>query len=549
MGEYAVTIIEFEEKVKQMINDLKTICSDYGLGNTGEEAKIITNLFMYKFLNDKLIHAIRKEEGGQSELAKNNPEQYIQEMDDEDYEGMIEFLGANVPKFKKEHYISNLYNMQNDTEIPFHKRFDNAMQDISDYNKDVYSFKTSTGKKRPLFTKMTDVINDSGKRLRFSQAIINRLAADNFEKMFEKGDKHDFFSTIFEHLIKDYNKDSGKYAEYYTPAFASRIIAEIMVHEDVKNVTAYDPAGGSGTLLMSIAHKIGEENCSIFAQELSQKSSDFLRLNLILNELVHSLSNVAQGNTLSEPSHKTGQGLKKHDYIVSNPPFNTDFSGIHESLVNDSYNRFFAGVPNIPKKKKDGMAIYQMFMQHILSSLKDDGKACIVVPSGFCTNASGIPLKIRQELLNNNHLRGVIHMPSHIFATTGTNVSLIFIDRDKKDDEVMFVDASNLGRKQKVDGYDKTVLSEEEENQIIDTFNKRKEEKEFSTLVSVEEVKENDYQISAGRYFDFEIEEMMTLDELQNKVGTLTTELNGLFVESQSLQVDIKKLFGGITYE
>jgi len=544
-----MTIIEFEQKVKKIINDLKAICSDYGLANSGEEAKIITNLFMYKFLNDKLIYAIRKEE---EKNLKNgeNIEDYIQKINNDDYEEeILEYLGANVPKFKKEHFISFLFNKQNDTTTPFHKLLDDTMLDISDYNKEVYSFKTSTGKKRPLFTKITESIPDSSKRLQFAQAVINKLASESFEDMFERGDKHDFFSAVFEHLIKDYNKDSGKYAEYYTPAFASRIIAEIMVTEKVKNVTAYDPAGGSGSLLMALAHKIGEENCSIYAQELSQKSSDFLRLNLILNELVHSLQNVAQGNTLSEPSHKEGANLRKFDFITSNPPFNTDFSSIRETLSNDAYNRFFAGVPGIPDKKKDGMPIYLMFMQHIISSLKDNGKACIVAPSGFCTNASGIPLKIRQELVNKNMLRGVIHMPSHIFATTGTNVSLIFIDKEKTDKTVMFIDASNLGRKEKVDGYDRTVLSDKEEKLIIDTFSDKIEEKEFSKLVNIEKIKENGYQISAGRYFDFEVEDTMTLEELQIKVKTLTNDLNTLFNKSEELQKVIKKQIGGIEYD
>ena len=129
-------------------------------------------------------------------------------------------------------------------------------------------------------------------------------------------------------------------------------MAEILVGGDSPtNVTAYDPAAGSGTLLMNIAHKIGQDKCTIYSQDMSQKSSNLLRLNLILNGLSHSIDHIVQGNTITEPRHIA----KKFDYIVSNPPFKLDFSDDHDvitSLANVN-DRFFAGVPNIPKAKKE----------------------------------------------------------------------------------------------------------------------------------------------------------------------------------------------------
>ncbi|MGP3358757.1 N-6 DNA methylase, partial [Escherichia coli] len=139
-----------------------------------------------------------------------------------------------------------------------------------------------------------------------------------FERIFTQ--KFDFYATIFEYLIKDYNSNSGgKYAEYYTPHAVARIMAEILVPKAqqgvVRNVSCYDPSAGSGTLLMNVAHAIGEDRCSIFAQDISQKSSSLLRLNLILNNLVHSIPNVIQGNTILHPFHKDGGALKRFDYI------------------------------------------------------------------------------------------------------------------------------------------------------------------------------------------------------------------------------------------
>ena len=194
----------------------------------------------------------------------------------------------------------------------------------------------------------------------------------------------------------------------------------------MSNVTCDDPAAGSGTLLMNLAHAIGEDRCTIYSQDISQKSSSMLRLNLILNNLVHSIQNIIQGNTLLNPYHKVGDKLMTFDYIVSNPPFKLDFSDWRNDLdTKQNHNRFFAGIPKIPNKDKDKMAIYLLFIQHIMFSLSAKGKAAIVVPTGFITAQSGIEKNTR-KLVEDKMLRGVVSMPSNIFATTGTNVSICF---------------------------------------------------------------------------------------------------------------------------
>ncbi len=217
----------------------------------------------------------------------------------------------------------------------------------------------------------------------------------------------------------------------------------------VRNVSCYDPSAGSGTLLMNVAHAIGETRCSIYTQDISKKSSNLLRLNLILNNLVHSIPNVIEGDTLRHPHHKENGDLRKFDYIVSNPPFKLDFSDFRDELDSkENKDRFFAGIPKIKAKAKDKMEIYQLFLQHIIYSLKPGGKAAVVLPTGFITAQSGIDKKIRQYLVDNKMLAGVVSMPSNIFATTGTNVSILFID-DSNKDKVVLVDASNLDKKSK----------------------------------------------------------------------------------------------------
>ena len=537
-------------RTKRMIDDLKTICANVGLGGSPGEYKIITQVFLYKYLNDKFFYQVRKAEPS---LAKEeNLEAALEAMPDDQYEMLLAMLGGDTACLKKTHYISYLFNHQNDdtmkkqdgTPYPFHELFDDTLVDISNYNLDVFSVQTGGEEKIKLFDPISQYVIESAKKPLFCRAIINKLVEFSFAEVYEQN--YDFFAQIFEYLIKDYNKDFGKYAEYYTPHTIATIIARIMVQSGVQNVTVYDPAAGSGTLVLALAHQIGEDNCTIYTQDISSKSNEFLRLNLILNNLVHSLGNVVHDDTLVAPRHLNAQknGLARFDYIVSNPPFNMDFSDNREKLAGEAYKeRFFAGVPNVPNKDKSSMAIYLMFLQHIIYSLNDHGKAAVVVPTGFLTAGSGIPKKIREYLVNHQMLRGVVSMPSNIFATTGTNVSILFLDKDNRDGKVVLMDASKLGTKEKVDGKNqKTVLSEEEITKIIDTFNAGEPVDDFCVAVTYEEIKQKKLSFSAGQYFEVKIEYVdLTPEEFAEKMHGFTTRLDELFAESHRLEEEIQE--------
>ena len=384
--------------------------------------------------------------------------------------------------------------------------------------------------------------------------MISKLVEFSFENAFSE--KYDFFATIFEYLIKDYNKDFGKYAEYYTPNSIARIIAKILAPDPTQNVTLYDPAAGSGTLLLALAHQIGEENCTIYSQDISQKSNEFLRLNLILNNLVHSLGNLIHGDTLLNPAHlnKEKNGLAQFDYIVSNPPFKTDFSETRDQLADDKYkDRFFAGVPSIPQKDKEKMPIYLLFIQHILFSLNKSGKAAIVVPTGFLTEKKGIYKKIREEIITKKMLRGVISMPSNIFATTGTNVSVLFLDKSIENEEIIMIDASGLGTKVKegtTNKVQKTILSQDEIDKIINSFNNKIVETEFSSIVNNKEIINKKYSFAPAQFFGINIETTnMTYEEFYSKMKFFSEELNELFDSNDKLQQKIKKQLEKLYYD
>lgn len=545
-------------RTKRMIDDLKTICANFGLGGSPGEYKIITQVFLYKYLSDKFLYEAKKAD---PTLANaENIEEALTAMPDDQYEMLTMMLGGSTAKLKKTHYISYLFNHQNDDSMrkvdgsiyPFHELFDDTLVDIANCNLDIFSVQTGGEEKIRLFDPISQYVIESAKKPLFCRAIINKLVEFSFADVFEQ--KYDFFAQIFEYLIKDYNKDFGKYAEYYTPHAIANIIAQIMVQGDVSNVTVYDPAAGSGTLVLALAHQIGEDNCTIFTQDISAKSNEFLRLNLILNNLVHSLGNVVHDDTLIAPRHLNAKknGLAQFDYIVSNPPFNMDFSDNQPELASQKHKeRFFAGVPNIPKKDKDGMAIYLLFIQHIIYSLAPKGKAAIVVPTGFLTAGSGIPKKIREYLVKERMLRGVISMPSNIFASTGTNVSILFLDRENKDGNVILMDASKLGTKEKVDGKNqRTVLSDDEITRIIDIFNAGKAEDDFCVTVSYADIEGKKHSFSAGQYFEVKIEYMeLTPEEFAEKMNEFSARLDELFAESRRLEDEIKTQLGRVQYE
>ena len=540
-------------QTKQMIDSLKAVCTNFGLGNASSEYKIITEIFLYKFLNDKFLFEAKRIELALAKLSPADAEKQLAMMGDDDYELFLLGFGPDTAKLKQSHFISYLFNRKN--EENFHTLFDDTLLDIATYNIDIFSVRTGGQSKMRLFSGISQYVIEAEKKDDFCRAIIDKIADCSFDSVFEQ--KYDFFAQIFEYLIKDYNKDFGKYAEYYTPHSIAGIIAKIMVPNGAKNVTVYDPAAGTGTLVLALAHEIGENNCTLYTQDISQKSNEFLRLNLILNNLVHSLPNVVHDDTLLRPYHKNtkGDGLATFDYIVSNPPFNLDFSDNRDTLAGENYKkRFWAGVPNIPNKDKDGMAIYLLFVQHIIYSLASKGKAAIVVPTGFLTaskRSNKIAYAIREKLVDERMLRGVISMPSNIFATTGTNVSILFLDRENTDGNVILMDASKLGTKEKLDGKNqRTVLNQDEIRKIIDTFNAGTPIDDFCVAVSYKDIEEKKLSFSASQYFEVKIEYVeLTPEEFTEKVSEFANRLENMFVKNRRVEDEVKLQLKRIHHE
>lgn len=544
--------INISDATIALIDSLKSTTNAFGLAGTGSEYRIVTEMFLYKFFNDKFGYEAKRDEEYGERLR--NAEKWDAEYDtftDEEVEDLFSYLPASVPRLRPEHTLSHLYNASSQGD--FSTLLDQTLVDIANLNARNFSVTTSGKSKVNIFNTITNYVTDTQKRDEFARSLMRNVASFNFEDVFDE--KYDFFSRIFEHLLKGFNNaGGGKYAEYYTPRAIAQVMARLLVGDDaeLRGVTCYDPSAGTGTLLMALAHQIGEERCTIYSQDISEKSSEMLRLNLILNNFSSSLQNVVQGNTLTEPSHKEDNGtLKKFDFIVSNPPFKLDFPEYRETLATDSI-RFWAGVPNAVKKvdpTKPKMAIYTCFIQHVLNSLKPNGKGAIVIPTGFITAKSGVEKRILQRIVDEHWVYGVVSMPSNVFATTGTNVSVLFFDKSAKTDKVILIDASKLGEEYKEGNNKKSRLRDFEVEQIVHTFRNCEAVDDFSVAVTYDEIKEKGYSLSAGQYFDIKIDYVdITEEEFNQRMNNFKSTLKAQFAESHRLEEEILKQLESITF-
>ena len=540
--------LQIKEKTIALIDSLKSTCQTYGMGNDGNEYKIITQVFLYKYLNDKFGYEIKKLD---ERIAKAEKwEIAYSELSEDEREDLFDTMNPDIPRLNPEHLISHLWNQQ--AKGDFDLIFDQTMIDIADKNIDIFSTQTTQNTKIPLFERLTQYVTDEAQRAPFARALVDKLVNFSFEETFSE--HYDFFAAIFEYLIKDYNTaGGGKYAEYYTPHAIATIMARLLVGDDadLHNIECYDPSAGTGTLLMALGHQIGEDRCTIFAQDISQRSNKMLKLNLILNGLVSSLDHAIQGDTLVAPYHKSddGQSLRTFDYVVSNPPFKMDFSDTREKIA-AMPARFWAGVPKVPAKKKESMAIYTCFIQHVVNSLKKTGKGAIVVPTGFLTAKSSVEGTVLKKLVEDHIVYGAVSMPSNVFANTGTNVSVLFFDNSRTTDKVVLIDASKLGEEYKDGNLQKRRLRPEEIEMIITTFRNREAVDDFSVAVTYDEIIAKKYSLAAGQYFDVKIEYVeLTQEEFEAKMSAFKTELQSFFDEGNTLQAEIMKQLGKVKYE
>ncbi|WP_120858805.1 N-6 DNA methylase [Helicobacter pylori] len=548
-------LLQIKQDTLSLIDDLKVICKDAGLAGDGNGYKIITQCFLYKFLCDKFEFFFEQE------YPNKTIRDYKDFKKEEKEDFFLTLSDKKLPKLAYDELLNYLFEKHfNDNDL--HLKLDAIFNRISSNNAELFNTKSTDKTTIALFESVSPYINEGSKRANFTRSLLDKLKNFNFKQAFlnlQNQQGYDFFAPIFEYLIKDYNNNNGEtYAEYYTPLSIASIIAKLLVSEPTQSVKIYDPSAGTGTLLMALAHQIGTTSCTLYAQDISQKSLRMLKLNLILNDLTHSLRYAIEGNTLINPYHsKDDRGNEiKMDFIVSNPPFKLDFSNEHAE-ISQNKNDFFLGVPNIPKNDKSKMPIYTLFFQHCLNMLSPKGKGAIIVPTGFISAKSGVENKIIRHLVDERLVYGVVCMPSQVFANTGTNVSIIFFkktpDENEKTpstDKVVLIDASKLGEEYTENKNKKTRLRTSDMDLILETFQNRTQKSDFCALVSFDEIKEKNYSLNPGQYFTIEdTSEKISQAEFEKLMQEYSSELTSLFDKSQSLQQEILKTLGNLNYD
>jgi len=328
----------------------------------------------------------------------------------------------------------------------------------------------------------------------------------------------DAFGDAYEFLMTMYASSAGKSGgEFYTPQEVSELLAEITIvgKKDVNKV--YDPACGSGSLLLKFAKVLGKENVrqGFFGQEINLTTYNLCRINMFLHDINYNHFDIAHGNTLTDPKHWDDEPF---DAIVSNPPYSIHWEGdANPLLINDP--RFSPAGVLAPKSKAD-----LAFTMHMLSWLSTSGTAAIVEFPGVLTRP-GAEQKIRKYLIDNNYIDTVIQLPPDLFFGTNIVTCIIVLKKSKKDNKTLFIDASS----EFVRGGNKNKLSETNRTKILDAFITRKDTEYFAKLVDNEKIVENSYHLDVSNYVKKEDNrEIINIDELNKKISQIVKRQNEL---------------------
>jgi type I restriction enzyme M protein len=348
----------------------------------------------------------------------------------------------------------------------------------------------------------------------------------------------DVIGDAYEYMIAKFASDAGKKGgEFFTPSEVSELISRLVKPKE--NDRIYDPTCGSGSLLIKTAKKVSNGKVAVYGQERNGQTHSLCRMNMFLHKLDD--ANIAWGDTLSNPLFLENDQLMKFQVIVANPPFSLDkwamgFSGtgdvknfkMEASL--DHYKRFDWGVP--PKSKGD-----YAFVQHMIYSLAENGRMGIVLPHGVLFRGA-VEGKIRKKIIDLNLLDAVIGLPENLFFGTGIPACILVLKKNRDRKEILFIDASGEEFYEK--GKNQNTLREEAIKRIVKTYDNFDNVEKFSHVASIDQIKENEYNLNIPRYVDtFEEEEAIDLEKVRTNIVIIKEEL--IEVES-SIEKYLKKL-------
>lgn len=323
------------------------------------------------------------------------------------------------------------------------------------------------------------------------------------------GDR-DVIGNTYEYLIARFASNAGKKGgEFFTPPEVSLLLAKLLQPEVGNRI--YDPACGSGSLLIKITREINDNNFSVYGQESNGSTYALCKMNMFLHKIDN--ARIEWGDTINNPKLTEDDKLMKFDIVVANPPFSLDKWGAGHAS-SDKFNRFWRGVP--PKSKGD-----YAFISHMIESMNENGKVGVIVPHGvlFRGGAEG---KIRRQLIEENLLDAVIGLPANLFYGTGIPAAILVFKRKKKNSNVLFIDAS----RDYESAPNQNKLRDSDINKIFQTYKDYKTVDKYSYVAKFEDISDNDFNLNIPRYVDtFEEEPEIDIKEVQKEIDALEIEL------------------------
>ena len=359
-----------------------------------------------------------------------------------------------------------------------------------------------------------------------NQKLVKMLNAIGDLKLGDYQDNNiDLFGDAYEFLMTMYASSAGKSGgEFFTPQEVGELLARIVIMDKTSVNKVYDPACGSGGLLLKFAKILGKENVKqgFFGQEINLTTYNLARINMFLHNINYNHFNIARGDTLIHPQHWDDEPF---DAIVSNPPYSIHWAGKENPLlINDE--RFSPAGVLAPSSKAD-----LAFTMHMLSWLSPKGTAAIVEFPGVLYRG-GAEQKIRKYMIDNNFIDTVIQLPPDLFFGTTIATCILVLKKNKTDNDILFVDAST----EFVRNTNKNKLSDENINNIINLLNERKEVENKSYLATYEEVKENDYNISVNSYLKTNLnEKKIDIKEVNKRLAEIVPRQEQLRKELEEI--------------
>lgn len=348
----------------------------------------------------------------------------------------------------------------------------------------------------------------------------------------KKTEDEDIIGNAYQFMIERFASDAGKKGgEFFTPPEVSELLARLVKPEE--NDRIYDPTCGSGSLLIRVVRQVASRKVAIYGQERNGQTHSLALMNMYLHGIDD--AKIEWGDTLSNPLHLEDGKLMKFQVVVANPPFSLDkwamgFAGegndekfkMEASL--DQYRRFDWGVP--PSSKGD-----YAFVQHMLHSLAENGRAAVILPHGVLFRGAS-EAKIREEIINLNLLDAVIGLPEGLFFGTGIPACVLVLKKNRTRNEVLFIDASSGDYFEK--GKNQNRLRKQDIENIVETYEKYKAINKYSYVASINEIKENDFNLNIPRYVDtFEEEELVDMDEVKKNIDNIKQELQNVEMQME----------------